>query len=69
LLARSPELDLQNKGGDTALIVASRDGNAQICRLLVAAGAKRSLRNAAGVSAQDVARRRGFVTLAAELAD
>jgi uncharacterized protein len=69
LLAQSPNLNLQNQAGDTALIAASRAGDSAICRLLLASGADRSLRNGAGASAADVARRLGFAPLAAELTD
>ena len=51
----------------TALIAASRGGYAEICRLLMAAGANKSLRNSAGVSAADIANGRGFTSIAKEL--
>jgi hypothetical protein len=67
LLARTPQLDIQNGAGDTALIAASRGGYTDICRLLLAAGANRALRNVSGTSAADVAVGRGFAALASEL--
>jgi ankyrin repeat protein len=68
LLARSPDLDVQNAAGDTALIAASRGGYTAICRMLVAAGANKLLRNSAGVTANDVATGRGFTSVVSELA-
>jgi hypothetical protein len=68
LLERKPDLNIQNDAGDTALIAAGRGGHAEICRLLAAAGANKSLRNAAGVSAADVAGGRGFAAIAKDLA-
>jgi ankyrin repeat protein len=67
LLARSPDLNTQNKAGDTALIAASRGGYSTICHLLLTAGANKGLRNGAGVSAGDVAAGRGFAAIAKEL--
>ena len=67
LLARSPDLDIQNGGGDTALIAASRNGFNDICRLLVSAGANRALRNRDGTSAADAAASRGFTALAQDI--
>jgi ankyrin repeat protein len=67
ILTRSPQLDLQNKAGDTALIAASRGGYTTICHLLMTAGANAALRNTAGVSAADVAAGRGFAPIAKEL--
>jgi hypothetical protein len=49
------------------LIAASRGGYGGICRLLLAAGANRALRNGAGVSAADVAVGRGFTLIAKDL--
>ena len=68
MLARSPELNVQNSAGDTALIAASRGGYQSICRMLLSAGANKALRNGAGVSATDVASGRGFAPLAQEIA-
>jgi len=67
LLAHSPELDVQNSAGDTALIAASRGGYSAVCHALLAAGANRALRNSAHVSAADIAQGRGFGGLAKEL--
>ena len=67
LLAQKPDLNIQNKAGDTALMAASRAGDTAICHLLLTAGANRSLRNGAGVSAGDMAAGRGFAAIAKEL--
>ena len=67
MLQHKPDLNIQNAAGDTALIAASRGGYVAICRMLASAGANLALRNAAGISAADVARGRGFTTLAKEL--
>jgi ankyrin repeat protein len=68
LLARTPDLNVQNDAGDTALIAASRGGYTAICRLLISAGADKALRNKAGVSAGDIAAGRGFASITQELA-
>jgi ankyrin repeat protein len=67
LLVRSPDLDTQNAAGDTALISASRGGYTDICRMLLAAGSNKMLRNGAGVTAGDVATGRGFDSIVKEL--
>jgi len=67
LLAEKPELDVQNKAGDTALMAASRGGYMAVCQMLLAAGANKSLRNSAGVTASDIASGRGFAPIAREL--
>jgi ankyrin repeat protein len=67
LLRRKVAVDLQNHDGDTALMAASRAGNALACRALIAAGASTSLRNTKRATAVDVARDRGFLTLASEI--
>jgi ankyrin repeat protein len=64
LLTARAELDAQNDFGDTALIIASRDGNAELVRRLVAAGASAKLRNQDRVAAVDVAEARGFSQVA-----
>jgi ankyrin repeat protein len=50
------------------LIAASRAGDTAICHILLKAGANKSLRNGAGVSAGDIALGRGFASIARELA-
>jgi ankyrin repeat protein len=67
LLAHAPELDVQNSGGDTALMAASRGGHRAVCHMLLAAGANKALRNGAGVSAGDIASARGFDSIAKEI--
>jgi ankyrin repeat protein len=67
LLRGPPVTNQQNRHGDTALIAASRFGNAMACRLLLAAGASTALRNKNRASAADVARERGFTSLAQEI--
>lgn len=64
LLTAKPALDAQNSSGDTALIAASRAGHDQVVAALLQAGASSKLRNVEKVSAEDVARARGFEPLA-----
>ncbi|CAK0871976.1 unnamed protein product [Prorocentrum cordatum] len=53
---RQPQLDLVDERGDTALMIAAREGHAQVVRALLAAGADPWARNSAGQSAADLAR-------------
>jgi ankyrin repeat protein len=52
--------DAQNDFGDTALIIASRDGNLALVRRLLTAGASAKLRNHDRIAAADVAEARNF---------
>ena len=58
----------RTKPATRRLIAASRGGYRSICRMLLAAGANKALRNGAGVSAADVAAGRGFASIAKEIA-
>jgi len=60
LLTRRADKDIQNEFGDTALIIASRNGNAALVQRLLSAGASTRLRNKDRASAADVARARAF---------
>ncbi|TLZ14341.1 MAG: ankyrin repeat domain-containing protein [Gammaproteobacteria bacterium] len=60
LLTHHAEKDAQNEFGDTALIIASRNGNAALVRRLLSAGASTALRNKDRSTAADVARARAF---------
>ena len=64
LLARHADKDTQNEFGDTALIIASRNGNAALVQRLLSAGASTRLRNKNHASAADVARERAFTAIA-----
>ncbi len=57
----------RNQDGDTALIAASRNGNAAAVKVLLAGGASTVLRNGKRATAADVARDRGFGDLAAPI--
>ena len=57
-------IDKANEFGDTPLIAASRGGFADVCTLLLRAGANIRLRNKDRSSASDVAEWRGFNALA-----
>jgi len=67
VLQHGPDINAQNQDGDTALIAASRAGNTAAVKVLLAGGASTVLRNGKRATAADVARDRGFGTLAAEL--
>ena len=67
LLASAASTDLQNRHGDTALILASQAGDLESVRALLAAGASRKLRNRDGVAAADAAKARSFDALVAVL--
>jgi ankyrin repeat protein len=67
VLQHAPDINAQNQDGDTALIAASRAGNTAAVKVLLAGGASTALRNGKRATAADVARDRGFGSLAAEL--
>jgi len=52
--------DAQNRWGDTALIVASRNGDLELVRRLLEARASPNLRNGQGAAAADIAEARAF---------
>ena len=64
LLARHVDVDAQNSFGDTALIIASRNGDGALVRKLLDAGASARLRNKDRKSAADVAAARSFAAIA-----
>jgi ankyrin repeat protein len=67
LLAAHADKDAQNQFGDTPLLIASRRGDAELVRILLAAGASTKLRNHDRVSAADVAHAREFTAITALL--
>ena len=68
LLRQKPAVDASNEFGDTPLMLASRLGSAELCDLLLAAGANARLRNRDRLSASEAAEARGFAQLARRLA-
>jgi ankyrin repeat protein len=60
-------VDAQNDFGDTALIIASRNGNLALVQRLLGAGASTRLRNKNRASAADVAQARSFAAVTALL--
>jgi ankyrin repeat protein len=64
---RSADVNAQNQDGDTALIAASRSGNAAAAKALLAGGASTVPRNNKRATAADVARDRGFGELAQQI--
>lgn len=67
LLARKPTIDAVDEFGDTALMLAARNGDQEISVQLVAAGANLRLRNRDHATAADLAESRGFKALAQKL--
>jgi ankyrin repeat protein len=67
LVALRVALDAQNTFGDTALILAGQAGAAEVVDVLLAAGAKTTLRNRDGMAASDAAAARGFDAVAARI--
>ena len=64
LLSQHANQDAQNEFGDTALIIASRNGNDALVQRLLKAGASTRLRNKDHLSAADVAAARSFSAIA-----
>jgi ankyrin repeat protein len=60
LMAARADKDAQNEFGDTALIIASRNGDAKTVRLLLDGGVSTKLRNQDRATAADVAAARDF---------
>ncbi|CAE7368747.1 unnamed protein product [Symbiodinium natans] len=50
-----PQLDVVDEHGNTAVMIAAREGHDKVVEALVAAGADLSIRNLAGQTAADVA--------------
>jgi hypothetical protein len=69
LLNFRPELDERDASGATALMYAARNGCVELTRLLVDAGADRSLLTPKGSNARDIALRHGHADVAALLED
>ena len=69
LLARKPSIDAADEFGDTALMIAARNGDQEISAQLLAAGADRRLRNRERATAAELAESRGFSALAQRLRD
>jgi ankyrin repeat protein len=59
-MAARADKDSQNEFGDTALIIASRNGDAKTVRVLLDAGASTKLRNQDRATAADIATARDF---------
>ena len=64
LLGMHADKDAQNGFGDTALIIASRNGDAALVKRLLAAGVATRLRNGDKATAEDVAVARSFRNVA-----
>jgi ankyrin repeat protein len=60
LLAKQADKDAQNEFGDTALIIASRNGDVSLVKRLLGAGAATRVRNHDRATAADVAQARSF---------
>jgi ankyrin repeat protein len=60
LLAAQADKDAQNEFGDTALIIASRNGAVSLVKRLLAAGVATRIRNRDRATAADVAEARSF---------
>jgi uncharacterized protein len=60
-------VDAQNSVGNTALIVATRDGHTDVCKLLLQAGADAGLHNQDRIDALDTAKRRHLTEIVALL--
>jgi ankyrin repeat protein len=67
LLEGRPDLDALDSFGETALLVAARQGQEAVCARLLSAGANIRLRGRDRATAADVAESRGFVALARRL--
>lgn len=68
LLRAKARVDLRGKKeGETPLILAALGGHAQVVRLLLNAKANAGLKNKAGLTARDIAERRGYGQIAAML--
>lgn len=59
-IRKDVQVDARDSKGRTALMIAAEFGHAEICRLLLFAGANPTLRDAAGSTACDLARERGY---------
>ena len=60
-------VNAQNNVGNTALIVATREGHTEVCKALIKAGANTRLRNQERHDALDTAKRRNLTEIVALL--
>jgi uncharacterized protein len=60
-------IDEQNNAGNTALIVAIREGHTHVCRILLKGGANARVRNKDRIDALDTAKRRNMPEIVALL--
>lgn len=67
LLAGRPDLNALDSFGETALLVAARQGHEEVCARLLSAGANVRLRGRDRATAAEVAEARGFLMLARRL--
>ncbi len=64
LLKTDIDVNQKDSSGDTALMVAARDNNIKVIIILVKAGADASIKNNAGLTANDIAKPRSIARLA-----
>jgi ankyrin repeat protein len=69
LLAKQVDKDTQNEFGDTALIIASRNGDVSLVKRLLDAGAATRIRNRDRATAADIAEARSLRNVLALLKD
>lgn len=67
LLKGGARVDLSHSDGTTPLMMAAKLDEAEICRILMEAGADRKARNKEGQTAADIAMNRGFIALSLSL--
>ncbi len=67
LLDRGARIDVKADGGHTPLHLAAATKRDKVVRLLLTRGARTSLRDDAGMTAQDVAEKKGFTKIALEI--
>jgi len=61
---KGANVNLQDKLGRTALIIAATEGQEAIVKLLLENGADKKLANTSGRTARDIAEREGFTSIA-----
>ena len=64
LLANSADLNLQNKQGETALMLAAEGNNFEITQILLDHRADKTIKDASGKTASDLAEKNGHIVLA-----
>jgi ankyrin repeat protein len=67
LVGGGATIDEQNNAGNTALIVAIREGHTNVCRVLLKGGANARVRNKDRIDALDTAKRRNMPEIVALL--